>query len=184
MRKKLQCFLPLLIHTPFSHWASLSKYQFKDKIIQFQCGSWRTLNLGVGGSLEWLLGLNVLLWPWSTFINSYTSDTSDSYTSQPTKELEMQYLDAVSKMTEWSLFDSKASHSWIITVLQVCAPTSNAEEVEVEYFYEHLQEILELTPTKDVLFIIGDWNAKVGSQEIPGVIGKFGLGYRMKQGKG
>ena len=92
----------------------------------------------------------------------------------------MQYLDAVSKITEWSLFDSKASHSWFITV---CAPTSNPE-VEVEYFYEHLQEILELTPTKDVLFIIGDWNAKVGSQERPGVIGKFGLGYRKKQGKG
>ena len=63
-----------------------------------------------------------------------------------------------------------------ITVIQVCAPTSNAEEAEVEWFYEDLQEILELTPKKDVLFIIGDWNAKVGSQEIPGVTGKFGLG--------
>ena len=62
-----------------------------------------------------------------------------------------------------------------ITVIQVYAPTSNAEEVEVEWFYEDLQDLLELTPKKDVLFIIGDWNAKVGSQETPGVIGKFHL---------
>jgi len=62
-----------------------------------------------------------------------------------------------------------------ITVIQVYAPTSNAEEAEVERFYEDLQDILELTPPKDVLFIIGDWNAKVGSQETPGVTGKFGL---------
>ena len=63
-----------------------------------------------------------------------------------------------------------------ITVIQVCAPTSNAEEAEVEWFYEDLQDLLELTPPKDVLFIRGDWNAKVQSQETPGVIGKFGLG--------
>ena len=63
-----------------------------------------------------------------------------------------------------------------ITVIQVYAPSSNAEEAEVEQFYEDLQNILELTPKKDVLFIIGDWNAKVGSQETPGVTGKFGLG--------
>ena len=63
-----------------------------------------------------------------------------------------------------------------IKVILVYAPTSNAEEAEVEQFYEDLQELLELTPKKDVLFIIGDWNAKVGSQEIPGVTGKFGLG--------
>ena len=62
-----------------------------------------------------------------------------------------------------------------ITVIQVYAPTSNAEETEVEQFYEDLQDLLELTPPKDVLFIIGDWNAKVGSQETPGVTGKFGL---------
>ena len=60
-----------------------------------------------------------------------------------------------------------------ITIIQVYAPTSNAEKAEVEWFYE---DLLELTPAKDVLFIIGDWNAKVGSQEIPGVIGKFGFG--------
>ena len=70
-----------------------------------------------------------------------------------------------------------------ITVIQVYAPTSNTEETEVEQFYEDLQEILELTPKKDVLFIIGDWNAKVGSQETPGVTGKFGLGMRNEAGK-
>ena len=63
-----------------------------------------------------------------------------------------------------------------ITVIQVYAPTNNAEEAEVEWFYEDLQDLLELTPKKDILFIIGDWNAKVGSQEIPGVTGKSGLG--------
>ena len=67
-----------------------------------------------------------------------------------------------------------------ITVIQVYAPTSNAEEAEVERFYEDLQNLLELTPKKDVLFIIGDWNAKVGSQETPGVTGKFVLGVQNK----
>ena len=63
-----------------------------------------------------------------------------------------------------------------INVIQVYVPTTNAEEAEVEWFYEDLQDLLELTPKKDVLFIIEDWNAKVGSQEIPGVTGRFGLG--------
>jgi len=71
-----------------------------------------------------------------------------------------------------------------ITVIQVYAPTSNPEEAEVEWFYEDLQDLLELTPKKDVLFIIGDWNAKVGSQETPEVMGKFGLGIRNEEGKG
>ena len=70
-----------------------------------------------------------------------------------------------------------------ITVIQVYAPTSNTEETEVVWFYEDLQDLLELTPQKDVLFIIGDWNAKVGSQEIFGVTGKFGLGVRNEAGK-
>ena len=70
-----------------------------------------------------------------------------------------------------------------ITVIQVYAPTSNAEEAEVEPFYEDLQDLLELTPRKDVLFIIGDWNAKVGSQEIPGATGKFGLGVQNESGQ-
>ena len=70
-----------------------------------------------------------------------------------------------------------------ITVIQVYAPTSNAEEAEVERFYEDLQDLLELTPKKDVLFIIGDWNAKVGSQETPAVTGKFGLRMRNEAGQ-
>ena len=68
-------------------------------------------------------------------------------------------------------------------VIQVYASTSNAEEAEVEWFYEDLQYFLELTPKRDVLFIIGDWNAKVGSQETPGVTGKFGLGIRNEAGQ-
>ena len=70
-------------------------------------------------------------------------------------------------------FQGKPFH---IIVIQVYAPTSNAEEAEVERFYEDLQDLLELTPKKDVLFLIGDWNAKVGSRGTPGVTGKFGLG--------
>ena len=88
----------------------------------------------------------------------------------------MQYLGAISKTTEWSLFVSKARHS----VIQFYAPTSNAEEAEVERFFEDLQDFLELTPKKDVLFIIGDWNAKVGSQKTPG---KFGLGVQNEAGQ-
>ena len=78
----------------------------------------------------------------------------------------MQYLDVISKMTEWSLFISKANH-WISRI-QANAPTSNAEEVEVEWFYEDLQDLLERISKKDVLFTIGDWNAKERIQEILG----------------
>ena len=70
-----------------------------------------------------------------------------------------------------------------ITVIQAYAPTSNAEEAEVEWFYEDLQDLSELTPKKDVLFIIGAWNAKVGSQETPGVTGKYGLEIQNEAGK-
>ena len=70
-----------------------------------------------------------------------------------------------------------------ITVMHVYAPTSNAEEAEVEQFYEDLQDLLELTPERDVLFIIGDWKVKVGSQETPGVTGKFGLGMQIEAGQ-
>ena len=70
-----------------------------------------------------------------------------------------------------------------ITIIQVYAPTSNAEEAEVERLYEDLQDLLELTLQKDVLFMIGDWNAKVGSQEIPGVTGKSGLGVQNEAGQ-
>ena len=72
---------------------------------------------------------------------------------------------------------------FIITVIQVYAPTSNAEEAEVERIYEDLQDLLELTPEKDILFIIGDWNAKVGSQETPGVTDKFCLGVQNEAGQ-
>ena len=78
------------------------------------------------------------------------------------------------------LFPSKPLN---ITVIQVYAPTNKAEEAEVERFYEDIQDLLELTPKKDVLFIIGDWNAKVGSQETPGVTGKFGLGVQNEAGQ-
>ena len=70
-----------------------------------------------------------------------------------------------------------------ITVIQVYAPTSNAEDAEVEQFYEDLQDLLELTPNRDVLFILGNWNAKVVSQETPGVTGKFGLGVQNEAGQ-
>ena len=70
-----------------------------------------------------------------------------------------------------------------ITVIQVYTPTTNAEEAEAERFYEDLQDLLELTPKIDVLFIIGDWNAKVGSQETPGVTSKFGLGIQNEAGQ-
>ena len=93
----------------------------------------------------------------------------------------MQYLDAISKMTEWSLFISKAK-PFNITAIQVYVPTTNAEENEVGLFYEDLQD-LELTPQKYVLFIIGDWNAEVGRQETPGVTGTFGLGVQNEAGQ-
>ena len=70
-----------------------------------------------------------------------------------------------------------------IMIIQAYVPTSNAEEAEVEWFYEDLQDLLELTPKRDVLFIIGNWNAKVGSQGTPGVTGKFGLGVRSEAGQ-
>ena len=70
-----------------------------------------------------------------------------------------------------------------IMVIQVYAPTSNAEQAEVEQFYEDLQDLLELMPPKDVLFFIGDWNVKIGSQEIPGITGKFGLGVKNEAGQ-
>ena len=94
----------------------------------------------------------------------------------------MQYLDAISKTTEWSLFISKANH-FNITVIQAYASTSNAEEAEVERFYEDLQDVLDLTPPKICLFIMRDWNVKLESQETPGVTGKFGLGVRNEAGQ-
>ena len=85
----------------------------------------------------------------------------------------MQYLDAISK-NDRMIYICFQGKPFNITLIQVCSPARNAEEAE--QFYEDLQDLLELTPKKDVLFIKGDWNAKVGSQETPGVTGKFGLG--------
>ena len=81
------------------------------------------------------------------------------------------------------IFDHFQGKPFNITVIQVYVPTSNTEEAEVERFYEDLRDLLELTPEKDVLFIIRDWNAKVGSQEIPGVTGKFGFGVQNETGQ-
>ena len=90
-------------------------------------------------------------------------------------------MGAISKQQNVSVcFQSKPFN---ITVIQVYAPTSNAEEAEVEWFCGNLQDLLKLAPKKDVLFITGDWNAKVGSQEIPGVTGKFGLGLQNEAGQ-
>ena len=84
------------------------------------------------------------------------------------------------RQNDWLHFQGKLFN---IMVIQVFAPTSNAEEAEAEWLYEDLQDLLGLTPNKDVLFIIGDWNAKVGSQEMPGVTGKFGLGVQNEAGQ-
>ena len=93
----------------------------------------------------------------------------------------MQYLGAVKNNGMISVsFQGKLFN---ITVIQIYAPTSNAEDTEVERFCDDLQDLLELTPKKDVLFIIGDWNVKVGSQEIPGVTGKFGPGVQNEAGQ-
>ena len=100
-----------------------------------------------------------------------------------TKESEMHYLDAIFLKNDRMIFIRFQGKPFSITVIQVYAPTSNAEEVEVERFYEDLQDLLELTPKNDVLFIIGGWNAKIGSQEIPGVTGKFGLGVQNEAGQ-
>ena len=96
------------------------------------------------------------------------------------KKVQNAYFGATSKMIEWFLFFSKP---FTTTVIQVYDLTSNAEEAELERFYEDLQDFVERTPQKDVLFIIGDWNAKVGSQETPEVTGKFGLGIRNEAGQ-
>ena len=94
----------------------------------------------------------------------------------------MQYLDAISKK-ERMISVRLQGKPFNIRVIQVYAPTRNAKEAEVERFYEDLQDLWELTPKKDVLFIIGDWNAKVGSQETPGATGKFGLGIQNEAGQ-
>ena len=94
--------------------------------------------------------------------------------------MSVQYLGAISKTTFPVHFQGKPFN---ITVIQVYVLTSNAEEAEVEWFYDDLQDLLELIPQKDVLFFIGDWNAKVGSQEIPRITGKYGLGVQNEAGQ-
>ena len=94
----------------------------------------------------------------------------------------MQYLDAISK-NDRMIYVGFWDKSFNITVTQVYTPTSKVEEAEVERVYEDLQDLLELTHKKDVPFIIGDWNAKVGSQETRGVTGKFGLGLQNEAGQ-
>ena len=94
----------------------------------------------------------------------------------------MQYLNTISK-TDRMISVHFQGKPFNIMVTQVYAPTSNAEEAEVEQFYEDLQDLSEITLKKDVLFIIGDWKAKVGNQEIPRVTGKFGLGMRNEAGQ-
>ena len=93
----------------------------------------------------------------------------------------MQYLDAISRNIMISVHSQGKPFN--ITLIQVYALTSNAEEAEVEWFYEGLQDLLELIPKKYVLFILGDWHSKVGSQEIPGVTGRFGLGVQNEAGQ-
>ena len=95
----------------------------------------------------------------------------------------MQYLDAISK-TDRMISVHYQGKPFCITVIKVYAPTSNAEEAEVEQFYEDLKDLLELTPQKDVLFIIGNWNAKVGSKKHLELQGNLALEYRRKQGRG
>ena len=91
----------------------------------------------------------------------------------------MQYLGANNRMTSVHI----QGRPFTIRVIQVYAPIRNAEEAEVEWFYDDLQDLLELTPKKDVLFIRGNWNAKVGSQDIHGITGKFGLGEQNEAGQ-
>ena len=98
------------------------------------------------------------------------------------KKSEIQYLGTTSKMTERSWFVSKESHSKI-TVIQLYAPTVDTNEAKVDQFYEDIEDLLDLTPKKDVLFIIGNWNAKVGRQDIPDVTGKFDLGKQNATGQ-
>ena len=94
----------------------------------------------------------------------------------------MQHLGAASKMTKMILVSFQGK-PFNITIIQVCALTTDIKEAEVDQIFEDLQHLLELISRNDVLFIIGDWNAKVGSQEIPSIMGKFGLGVQSQAGK-
>ena len=109
----------------------------------------------------------------STIVGKIPSKKWSSHHGQQKSPKCSTWIQSQKRQNDLCCFQGKPFN---ITVIQVYAPTSNAEEAEAEWFYENLQDLLELTPKKDTLFITGDWNAKVGSQETPGVTGKFGLG--------
>ena len=137
-----------------------------------------------------ILGISELKW---TGMGEFNSDDHCVYYCgrNPSEEMSSHHGQQKSpKCSTWMQSQKRQNdlcsfprQSIQITVIQVYAPTGNAEEAEVERFYEDLQDLLERTPQKDVLFIIGDWNAKVGSQETPGVTGKFGLGMQNEAGQ-
>ena len=136
-----------------------------------------------------ILGSNELKWEWANLIQMTVISTTVG--KNPLEEMEQPSWSTrvQNAVLRCNLKNNRMisvcfqGTSFNIMVIQFYAPTSNTEEAEVERFYEDLQDLLELTPRKDVLFIIGDWNAKVGSQETPGVTGKFGLGIRNEAGR-
>ena len=139
-----------------------------------------------------ILGISKLNW---TGMGEFNSDNHDSYYCGQEPLTSNRVAIIVNKRVQKAVLGYNLKNDRMnsvhfqgkpgtLTVIHIYAPTSNAEEADLEWFYEDLQDLLELTPNKDVLFIIGDWNEKVERQEIPGVTGKFGLGYGMKQGKG
>ena len=137
-----------------------------------------------------ILGISELKW---TGMGEFNSDDHCIYYCGQESLRRNGVAIMVSKNLKWSTWMQSQKRRMIcvhfqgkpfnITVIQVYAPTSNVEEAEVERFYEDLQDLLELTPPKDILFIIEDWNAKVGNQETPGVTGKFGLGIQNEAGQ-
>ena len=138
-----------------------------------------------------ILGISVLKW---TGMGEFNSDSHYIYYCGQESLRRNGVAIMVSKRTQNALLGCNVKNDRMISVhfqgkpfsimvIQVHAPNSNTEEAEVEWFYENLQDFLELTPKQDVLFIIEDWNAKVGSQEIPGVTGKFGLGIQNETGQ-
>ena len=131
-----------------------------------------------------ILGIGELKW---TEMGEFNSDDHYIYYCQQESLRRNGVALIVDKRVQNAILGYNLKNNRMISVhfqvIQVYAPTSNTEEAEVEWFYEDVQDLLELTPKKDVLSIIGDWNAKVGSQEIPGVTGKFGLGVQNEVGK-
>ena len=131
-----------------------------------------------------ILGISELKW---TEMDEFNSDDHYIYYCQQESLRRNGVALIVDKRVQNAILGYNLKNNRMISVhfqvIQVYAPTSNTEEAEVEWFYEDVQDLLELTPKKDVLSIIGDWNAKVGSQEIPGVTGKFGLGVQNEVGK-